>query len=203
MERQSCLNDPSVSVVADTSVVINLNASGSAQGILEALPNPFLVVSQVQLELSSDRRTGRSDSFALGELVDSGRVAIVQLGNDGVQYFSSLVSGSAAQTLDDGEAATIAYAMEHNAITLVDERKAHRICAESFPELLRGSTVDILAQEDVVAALGRRELANAVFNALRHGRMRVQSHHLRWVVDLIGLKRARQCISLPRSARNG
>ena len=45
MVRQSCLRDRTVPVIADTSVVINLNASKCAETILDALPNPFLVVS--------------------------------------------------------------------------------------------------------------------------------------------------------------
>ena len=202
MERQSCLNDLSVPVVADTSVVINLNATEYAEAILNALPNRFLVVSEVRLELEEDRQTGRNDSAALAALVASGRAEIVRLGDGGIQHFSSLVSGPAAQTLDDGEAATIAYALEHGVISLIDERKANRICVERFAELVTGSTVDLLAQDDVQAALGRDRLADAVFNALYYGRMRVLPHHLQWVVSLIGQERAAQCPSLPRSVRS-
>ena len=54
---------------------------------------------------------------------------------------------------------------------------------------------------DVQANLGRDGLTEAVFNALRLGRMRVLPHHLSWVVDLIGPERARQCPSLPSSVR--
>ena len=202
MERQSCLNDLTVPVVADTSVVINLNATEYAEAILNALPNRFLVVSEVRLELEEDRQTGRNDSAALAALVASGRAEIVQLGDGGIQHFSDLVSGPAVQTLDDGEAATIAYALEQRALPLIDERKANRICAERFAELVTGSTVDLLAQDDVQAALGRDRLADAVFNALRYGRMRVLPHHLQWVVDLIGRERAARCTSLPRSVRS-
>ena len=134
MEHQSCLNDLTVPVVADTSVVINLHATQYSEAILDALPNRFLVVSEVRLELEEDRQTGRNDSVTLAALVASGRAEIVQLGDGGIQHFSSLVSGPAAQTLDDGEAATLAYAleMEHGMIPLIDERKANRICVERF-----------------------------------------------------------------------
>lgn len=53
MERQSCLTDRAVPVVADTSVLINLNATKCAEVILDALPNPFLAVSEVILELKT------------------------------------------------------------------------------------------------------------------------------------------------------
>ncbi len=205
MARQSCLDDPTVPVVADTSVVINLNASGYAPAILEALPNSFLVVSEVERELREDRQTGRNDAVALAQWVDSGRAEVVRLGERGMERFYDLVSGAAAQTLDDGEAATIAHALETEppAIPLIDERKANRICAERFAALVTGSTVDLLAQGDVRTALGPERLAEAVFNALRHGRMRVLPRHLEWVVDLMGPERARQCKSLPRSVRSG
>ncbi|MCE2486040.1 MAG: hypothetical protein J4F42_11050, partial [Desulfurellaceae bacterium] len=44
VERRSCLNDLTLPVIADTSVVINLNASGCTEAILDASLNRFLVV---------------------------------------------------------------------------------------------------------------------------------------------------------------
>lgn len=203
MVRQSCLSDRTVSVIADTSVVINLNATQCAEAILEALPNPFLVVSEVVPELESGLQSGRNDVAALEAWITSGRVRIEQLGHAGMRHFSNLVSGPAAQTLDDGEAATIAHSLEMtpHAIPLIDERKANRICADRFAHLVTGSSVDLLAQDDVQTVLGSVRLADAVFNALRVGRMRVLPHHLNWVVNLIGPERAKQCESLPRSVR--
>ena len=203
MERQSCLTDREVPVVADTSVLINLNATRCAETILDALPNPFLVVSEVIPELKYDEKTGRDDATAVNAWQASGRLEVVQLGGTGMRHFDGLVSGPVAQTLDDGEAATIAYALELRpyAIPLIDERKANRICVERFAALVTGSTVDVLAQDDVQAALGKVRLADAVFNALHDGCMRVLPHHLKWVVDLIGPERAKQCMSLPRSVR--
>ena len=205
MMRQSCLTDRTIPVIADTSVVINLNATNRAETVLDALPNPFLLVSEVMLELESDLQTGRNDAAALKALLTSGRAQVVQFGDTGMEHFSSLVSGPAAQTLDDGEAATIAYAleMEPHPIPLMDERKANRICAERFAHLVTGSTLDLLAQNDVWKALGRTCIADAVFDALYTGRMRVLPHHLKWVVNLIGPARARECKSLPRSVRSG
>lgn len=86
---------------------------------------------------------------------------------------------------------------------LIGERKANRICADRFAHLVTGSSVDLLDQDDVQAALGSAQLTDAVFNALLVGRMRVLPHHLDWVVSLIGPKRARQCEFLPRSVHSG
>lgn len=202
MECRSCLTDSTLPVVADTSVMINLNATGYAEAILDALPNRFLVVEEVSFELEVDSRTGRNDAKALSALVTQGRVELVGLGDAGTRHFIRLVSGPANQTLDDGEAATIAYALEYGATALIDERKAIRICAERFGELSTGCTIDIFAQDDVQRILARDTLADAVFNALYQGRMRVPAPYVEWVVNLIGEERATQCRSLPASVRS-
>ena len=169
MVRQSCLTDRAVPVVADTGVLINLNATKYAETILDALPNPFRAVSEVILELKGGEQTGRNDAAMVDAWQASAYLEVVQLGGTGVQYFADLVDGPVAQTLDDGEAATIAYALElkPHAIPLIDERKANRICAARFAGLVTGNTVDVLAQDNVQATLGCVRLADAVFNALQ------------------------------------
>ena len=199
---RSYLDERPAPVVLDTSVVINLNATGCADAILRALPNRCIVVEQVSLELQVGRRTGRGDADALAMLIEQKLVEHAQVGDTGMRHFTTLVTGSAAETLDDGEAGTIACAVEQGAVALVDERKAIRICAERFPSLGIGCTVDVLAQRHVQAALGS-SLADAVFNALDRGRMRVPDHHGQWVLDLIGVTRAAACRSLPKRFRAG
>ena len=201
MECRTCLNDLTVLAVADASVVINLNATGFAGSILDAMPNRFAVVEEVAFELEAGRRNGRKDADGLNALVAAGYVEIVSLGNDGIGHFAGSFQARRADTLDDGEAATIAYSLEHSATALIDERKAIKICAERFGALLTGSTVDLLAHAAIEAALGLTGLADAVFNALYYGRMRVPARHMDWVVSLIGLDRARKCVSLPKSIR--
>ena len=197
----SCLNDPAVPVVADTSVVINLNATGVAQAILDALPNPFIVVEEVAIELERGRRNGRKATDGLNALIAAGQVEVVRLGSDGRRYFSGLVSGPATDTLDDGEAATVAYALEHSATALIDERKANKICAKRFGQLATACTVDVLAHSQIESALGRMNLAEGVFNALYYGRMRVPPGRVGWVANLVGQDRMKKCVSLPRAIR--
>ena len=201
MGSQTFLTDISTPLVADTSVIINLIATGCAPAIVRALPTGLVVVNVVPTELDVGRRNGRHNSDRLNELVDVGLVEIVSLGDVAMQYFTELVIGPATATLDDGEAATIAYAVEQAGTALIDERKAIRICADRFPRLQIGSTVDILIHPEVQRHLDAETLANAVFNALQHGRMRVLPHHLEHVVSLIGQERAALCQSLPKSVR--
>lgn len=195
------LTDPAALLVLDTSTVINLNASGCARKLIEALPNPLGIADIVPNELEGGRHRSRQDSDLLKELVAFGLIKVAKLEEGALPYFEQLVIGPAASTLDDGEAATIAYAVSQGGFAIIDERKANRICSQRFPKLRIGCTVDIFAHPNVQHVLGREHLANAVFNALHHGRMRVLQHHLDWVVELIGAERATICTSLPNSVR--
>lgn len=200
MGSRNRLTDPAP-FVGDTSAVINLNATGRAREILRALPNRFLVVDIVAGELDRGRRNGRPDADILEGLVSERLVEIVTLDEIAEAHFERLVVGPAAETLDDGEAATIAYAVGSGMTAVIDERKATRLCAGLFPKLLISCTVDILSHADIRRTLGGHSLADAVFRALKHGRMRVLPQHVKWVVDLIGPARAAECPSLPRHAR--
>ncbi len=169
--------------------------------IIRALPHPLLVVDVVLLELEHGRSKGRLDAELFRRLIDQGVVELVSLSTQAEVQFEHLVVGPAEATLDDGEAATIAVAIEANGIAIIDERKATRICAEQYPELLLQTTADILALPSVGAQLGETVLGDAIFNALQRGRMRIAENRLDWVISRIGEPRARQCESLPRRVR--
>ena len=138
------VDDPHSRLVGDTSTIINLIATGSAHAIASALPNPIVVVDVVLRELETGRVRGREACDRLKELVAGGVLEIVELGDHAAPYFEDLVIGPAAATLDDGEAAPIAYAVSHGDTALIDERKATRICAERYPQLRIACTVDVL-----------------------------------------------------------
>ncbi len=196
-----CLTDPNVDLVADASTAINLNASGYAREILSAIPNALLVTDVVLGELSEDSRSGRRDAELFSALVDAGLVRIVSVDNLERGIFERLVTGRSIDTLDDGEAATIAYAVETGATAIIDERKANKICRTSYPQLALGCTVDIFCHDRVRRALGDVVLGHAVFNAMQGARMRVLPRYLHWVVGIVGRERAAICESLPRSVR--
>lgn len=198
MGLATALTDPAARLIADTSTMINLIATGSAADIIAALPNRIATVDVVPAELELGRARGREACDRLKDLASSGALEIVELGDDAWPYFEQLVVGSALETVDDGEAATIAYALAHNATALIDERKATRICGERFPELRLACTIDVLIHDNVRQRLGETRLADAVFRALQDAKMGVLSTHLAWVVGLIGAERAALCPSVPR-----
>lgn len=200
MESPTSLIRPGT-ITTDASTVINLNATGRARDIAQALGSRFVVVDIVQAELDAGRRSGRRDADLLNGLLSDQLFELVKLDASAMEHFESLVVGPAVATLDDGEAATIAYSITAGATAAIDERKANSICSQRYPGLSLYSTVDILARSDVQKSLGRDELSAAVFRALMHGRMRVLPHNVQWVVDLIGPEQAAACISLPKTAR--
>jgi predicted nucleic acid-binding protein len=197
----SCLTDSTAVVVIDASTAINLNATGHAAAILRALPNRTVITEVVLNELEGGRRSGRQDAELTAALVEAGLAAVVSMTTTQEHHFEALVVGDAAETLDDGEAATIAYSVETGAVALIDDRKAIRICAARYPHVRVGCTVDIFAHDAVQAALGP-SLGDAVVAALQRARMRVLPRHLDWVVDLIGAERATLCPSLPAAVRD-
>jgi hypothetical protein len=134
-------------------------------------------------------------------LVRAGRVRVVSLDESALEVFSELVIGPAGETLDDGEASTIAYAVQQGIAPVLDERKGLKICVARFPSLRPKSTVDLFADSAVVKALGRDLLGDAIFLALRNARMRVAANHVAWVVGMVGSDRAALCPSLPKAAR--
>jgi predicted nucleic acid-binding protein len=201
MRSPTFLTDPLIPLVADSSTVINLIATGCGPAIIAAVPNRILAVDVIPGELDTGRQQGYPHADALQGLVAAGHIEIVPLSDTGWQHFETLVVGHASETLDDGEAATIAYAAERGAVAIIDERKSSRICAARFPDLGVITTVDVLLHPEVRLKLGERDFADAVFAALRDAKMAVFPHHLDEVLRIIGLDRAAQCPSLPKGRR--
>ena len=201
MGLPNCLLDPSKPLVLDASVAINLNATGSCVRILDAIPNPVVILDIVSRELEAGPAKGRTDADVVAALVASGRVEIASLCAECEGNFLAMVCGSGSATLDDGEAATIAWAVAHGSTPIIDEKKGLSICQDRFPFVQAATTTDIFAHERVLAELGRDDLGDAIFNALIAARMRVQERHIPWVIDMIGSSRAQLCHSIPLHIR--
>lgn len=189
------------SIILDTSAAINLNATGQAARIIEALPSPIAVTDILMRELDAGRRTGRHDFDAIEQLLRIGLIDVVALSDEAEAHFETLVVGPTAETLDDGEAATIAQSIAQSAIPVIDERKATSLCARRFPALQLASTLDLILQPSVTETIGDESLRQAIIGALRIGQMRVPPRFEQWVVDLIGPEEAIRCPSLPRRLR--
>ncbi len=201
MTQFSCLSDQCGLLLLDASVVVNLNATGYAERILRALPAKILVPKPVVTELRNGMKAGHTDAIDLQCLLDGGAATEFAIPGPAQQEYIALVSGTSAQSLGDGEAATIACAHGTTAWAAIDERKARRICAERYPQIMVVSTVDILAHDAVIAAFSEQELSDAILAALQVARMQVQAHQLDWVISRVPPEKLMKCVSLPRSVR--
>lgn len=188
-------------LVIDSSAAINLVATGYAETIVGALQSKLVAVDVVLSELDEGRKRGRPHADLFERLVSEGLVEIVTLDEAALYIFENLVFGPAQETLDDGEAATIAYAVTSKGTAIIDERKATRICGNRFPNLSVGCTVDLFSHPNVEHILGRHLLSQAVVNALKLAHMNVRPDHHKWVIDLIGPSEAAECRSLPQALR--
>lgn len=197
----SCLSDQCESLLLDASVVVNLNATGYAGRILRALPSDILVPKPVVVELRNGMLAGHTDAIDLQKLLDDGVAVEFPIPGPVQEDYIGLVSGASAQSLGDGEAATIACAHGTSAWAAIDERKARRICADRYPHIAVASTVDILAHESVMAAFSEQEMSTAILAALEVAHMQVQGHQLDWIISQVSAEKLVNCVSLPRSVR--
>lgn len=201
MTSVSCLEEIDDPLVLDASVVVNLNATGFADRVLDAIPAGVFIPDPVIRELQRGTKMGHSDATDLDALLAQGLADTLKVPVSAQSEYISLVSGSSTSSLGDGEAATIASAFAMRAWAGIDERKARRICSDRYKEVKVASTVDILAHPQVVGALSEDEFSAALLAALEVANMQVHRHHLEWVVERIDPDRIAQCRSLPKSIR--
>jgi predicted nucleic acid-binding protein len=187
--------------VADASVWINLAATGRAAEHLRAIGKPMLITDTALGELDRGRPKGRQAADEVQALIHIGLLEVVHVPASQEELFFSLVAGSAQQTLDDGEAATLAFANAGLADAIIDEQKATELAASRLPNLRLSTTTDLLLSVTMIETLGISAVADSLLRALQLARMRVPKSRMDEVVALIGLDQARQCPSLPAAVR--
>ncbi|SPJ22795.1 hypothetical protein [Palleronia abyssalis] len=184
-------------LVADASVLINLDASGFAETIITASCGVLHATRNAVDEVMEGERRGYGNAGGMRMLTERGLLRVVDIGDREEPVYRALVEGSAARTLDDGEAATIAYAVENRAVALIDEKKAQRICEEQYSGTPVVTTTDMMLHASVKAALGDQHVT-ALHAALIKARMHVPPHYVETMVELLGNRRSLECPSLPR-----
>lgn len=201
MRRQTSWLDEAPSLVGDASVWINLAATGRAEEIIRLSQVEHVITTTALGELENGRSKGRQTAAEVGKLIEAGLVREVSLSSTDEAVFLDLVAGPTSQTLDDGEAATIAYALGSKTVALIDERKATGLCTSRYPALMVMSTTDLLLAGPIRSSFNSDDLRHCFFLALTVARMRVPGHHLAGVCDLLGPDLCRQCRSLPAAWR--
>lgn len=201
MSHQSSWLDGVTSLVGDASVWINLVATGRAEEILRSFPAELVITTTALGELESGRTKGRQTAAEVTRLIEVGLIREVSLSSADEAVFLDLVAGPTSLTLDDGEAATIAYALGSGTGALIDERKATDLCGDRYPALIVMSTTDLLLADPIVSSFQADDLSECLFLALTVARMRVPERHLAGVCELLGPDRCRECRSLPAAWR--
>lgn len=161
------------SLVLDTSVWINLLATGHASEIVERLACPIAVPEQVLGELKLDPVTRRPFVGDIHPALQIPMVELVSLGSDELDTFVQLVSAEAPDRLGDGEAASIAIALRRQLQLGIDERKANRILRERFSSIPAFRSTDLLAHPSVVRGLGQATASDCYERAVKYGRMHI------------------------------
>jgi len=195
MTYLSSLADDLTPLVLDTSVLINLHASRCGVEILSALPNEILVPEIVASELEHETSKKNGEHQFIQGLVASENVKLIGLDQREYDVFTGLVSGY--PSLDDGEAATIAIASCRTCLPVIDERKGRQQAQAHIPDKQPGWSLDLIGHPEATAKLGAALSINALYFALRDGRMRIHESHCDQVLRLIGFRRALDCKSLP------
>jgi predicted nucleic acid-binding protein len=188
-------------LVGDASVWISLVASGRSGDILAAIPNDVVITDVAVLELERGRASGRRTIEGVEQLIAAGQLSVVSCPEEAEPTYFDLVGGIAAETLDDGEACTLAYTLHIDGCALIDEKKATALAGRRFPGLSLISTADLMLSSPVVEAIGMDEITDALYAALTGARMRIPPHLIEQVCGLLGEVRAKDCHSLPRRLR--
>lgn len=161
------------SLVLDTSVWINLLSTGRASQIVEAIGSPIYVPEQVLGELKLDPVTRRPFPPGPHPALASDHVRLVSLSGNELDIFVELVGAAAPDRLGDGEAASIAIALNRNCRLGVDERKANRIIRERFGSIEMFRSTDILTHSSLSPALGLDVVLECYELAAKYGRMHI------------------------------
>jgi len=195
MTFSSSLADDRRPLVLDTSVLINMHACTYGERVLTNVDNDIVIHDIVARELEHETSRKNGDHGFLHALKASGKVTVTGMTSEECELFAILSSGS--PSLDDGEAATIAIAVRRGFRALIDERKGRARAAALMDDKEPGWSLDLLLHPIVVESLGAHLVADAVYLALRFGRMRIPPERGDQVVKLIGLERALECTCLP------
>jgi predicted nucleic acid-binding protein len=126
----------------DTSVLLNLLATGYFEAIATAVDKQFAICSSVRDEAKSlrDPETGKTIPVDLNPFFDSKALRLLEL--EGEQEEALYIEQ--AVVVGDGEAMSLAIASNRSLELAIDDRRARRIASERFPKLYLWSTPELL-----------------------------------------------------------
>lgn len=153
-------------LVLDASVAINLLATGEPWAILSALGYRALAPEQVLDEVVRCPITRRRYDEVKHPFKISPNVEVVALAGSEVDDFVAI-----AQSVGDGEAASIAVALARGLPLALDDRRARAVALARAPTARLLWTMDLLYDRALRAAYSEREIEDFIASAIKHARM--------------------------------
>jgi predicted nucleic acid-binding protein len=166
---------PGGPLVLDASVLFNLLGTGMPKELLQALGVVCWVEERTAAEVRRMPRQ-RTESAPLQPLLDDGSLKVCRMSERAYETYLSLLSGPSTDTLDDGESAAIAIAVEGLGSVVLDDKKARRILAARFPRVASGTSLSLIIEAARRAAWSEEKLRDAVTVARDVSRMAVVLH---------------------------
>ena len=180
----------------DTSVIINLGASGYGTEILQAIDNRFVTSEEVVGEIKENSKNTHPKTISfLNRIIDLELLRVMSLTPDEERACREIMNKK--NQLHDGEVASLTLAKNRGFTAIIDETTGRKVANYELSGKVVGTTMDLLFHPNVLELLGRRNLSTAVYNALRDGGMQTNMHDRGYIVELIGKVRAKKCTSLP------
>ncbi len=177
--------------IVDASGFIGLRACKHGEQILSVIPNEIIVARAVEGELNRATSLSSGDQAFIERLVEREIVTITDFTDEEYELFGELISD-----IGDGEAATIAIAAKRKFLAVIDDQKG-RTQAAAHLKADPVWSLDLFRHSAVLAELGEADATEALYLALRDGRMRIPPERAEEVIALIGEDRARECKCLP------
>jgi hypothetical protein len=163
--------------------------------VLRAIPNEIVLPETVVAELNHETSYANGENGFIQRLISENVVKVVQMDDAAARLFEMMIRSPGS--LDDGEAATIAVAVSQGFIPIVDERKGRGRAQSLMNGQAPAWSLDLLVHPAVQSKLVGDGYIEAVYLALRKGRMRIDEERCEAVARLIGFERALACNSFP------
>lgn len=181
--------------VADTSFLINLNATSFSLEIIDKMkPSTIIITQQVYDELKNGQNSKYGDFDKINEFISKGFMKLQPLRSSALNIYENIVLGTAKYSLDDGEASVIACAVDLKIYAIIDEKKATRICREQYPDLKTFHTLDIFK-----IYLNKPLIQNATQNALKGARMYIPKSRYDELKEIVGNNFMEECSCISHS----
>jgi predicted nucleic acid-binding protein len=163
---------PTGPIVLDASAIINLLGCGDMQGVLVALGAAAVVEERTLKEVRHHPVTGLELEPVLDALRRAGMLQVARMTDLEYETYLTLIQGSLAQRLDDGESAAIALTARGMPVVL-DENKARGLVRRKLPAVRYGSTLIVMFAAATRAGWPIERVQQLVIKARRHARMGV------------------------------